>query len=106
MKILIVDDSRAMRRIIQRTMRQAGFKGYEIVEAENGAEALDLVFARNVDRIGIARGGSKLEEISSVFCESSRVFDGRVGCKELPTIRERILCDVDDADDSRGTLHS
>ncbi|MBU0742371.1 response regulator [bacterium] len=51
MKILIVDDSRAMRRIIQRTLRQAGFKGYEIVEAENGAEALDLVRSESPDLI-------------------------------------------------------
>ncbi len=51
MKILIVDDSRAMRRIIQRTLRQAGFKGYKIVEAENGAEALDLVNSECPDLI-------------------------------------------------------
>ena len=51
MKILIVDDSRAMRRIIQRTLRQAGFKGHEIVEAENGAKALDLVKAESPDLI-------------------------------------------------------
>ncbi len=51
MKILIVDDSRAMRRIIQRTLRQAGFKGHDIVEAENGAEALDLVKSETPDLI-------------------------------------------------------
>jgi two-component system chemotaxis response regulator CheY len=43
MKILIVDDSRAMRRIVSRTIRQAGFEGHEIVEAENGREALAAV---------------------------------------------------------------
>jgi two-component system chemotaxis response regulator CheY len=51
MKILIVDDSRAMRRIIQRTLRQAGFSGYTIVEAENGAEALDVVKHEHPDLI-------------------------------------------------------
>ncbi len=51
MKILIVDDSRAMRRIIQRTMRQAGFKGHDIVEAENGQEALEAVKAESPDLI-------------------------------------------------------
>jgi len=51
MKILIVDDSRAMRRIIQRTLLQAGFTGYDIVEAENGAEALDLVESERPDLI-------------------------------------------------------
>lgn len=51
MKILIVDDSRAMRRIIQRSLRQAGFKGHDIVEAENGAEAFKLVKSESPDLI-------------------------------------------------------
>ena len=42
MKILVVDDSRAMRRIVSRTIRQAGFTGHDIVEAENGQEALEV----------------------------------------------------------------
>ena len=36
MKILIVDDSRVMRQIVIRTLRQAGSDGHDIVEAENG----------------------------------------------------------------------
>lgn len=42
MKILVADDSRAMRMIVVRTLRQAGFAGHDIVEAENGKEALAL----------------------------------------------------------------
>ena len=51
MKILVVDDSRAMRRIVSRTIRQAGFTGHEILEAENGKEALEIVKAENPDLI-------------------------------------------------------
>lgn len=51
MKILVVDDSRAMRRIVSRTIRQAGFEGHEIVEAENGREALEVVRAQKPDLI-------------------------------------------------------
>ena len=43
MKILIVDDSKAMRMIVGRTLKQAGFSGFSAVEAENGAEAFDLI---------------------------------------------------------------
>jgi two-component system chemotaxis response regulator CheY len=43
MKILVVDDSRAMRAIVHRTLRQAGFANLEVVEAANGKEALDKV---------------------------------------------------------------
>ena len=39
MRVLIVDDSKAMRLIIRRTLRQAGFE-CEVQEATNGAEAL------------------------------------------------------------------
>jgi len=51
MKILVVDDSRAMRRIVSRTIRQAGFEGHEIIEAENGREALEVVRAQKPDMI-------------------------------------------------------
>lgn len=42
-KILVVDDSKAMRLIVRRTLRQAGFGEYEIEEAANGVEALERI---------------------------------------------------------------
>ena len=42
MKILVVDDSRVMRQIVIRTLRQAGYGGHDIVEAENGRDALEV----------------------------------------------------------------
>lgn len=39
-KILIVDDSKAMRLIVRRTLRQAGFEDVEVMEAASGIEAL------------------------------------------------------------------
>jgi two-component system chemotaxis response regulator CheY len=43
MKILIVDDSRVMRSIVTRTLRQAGYDDHDIVQAGNGVEALDVM---------------------------------------------------------------
>lgn len=43
MKILVVDDSRAMRMIVTRTLRQAGFGDADIHEADNGAAGLAKV---------------------------------------------------------------
>ena len=43
MKIIIADDSRVMRQIVLRTMRQAGFGNHDFVEAVDGADALDKV---------------------------------------------------------------
>ncbi len=52
MKVLIVDDSSTMRKIVMRTLRQAGFEA-EVVEAGDGVEGLaqldggapDLIFS-------------------------------------------------------------
>jgi len=49
MKILIVDDSKVMRSIVKRTLRQAGFGGHELVEAANGAEGLNQAQAETPD---------------------------------------------------------
>jgi two-component system chemotaxis response regulator CheY len=51
MKILIADDSRAMRMIVVRTLRQAGFTGHVVVEAENGKDALEIAARQKVDLI-------------------------------------------------------
>ena len=42
-KVLIVDDSSAMRMLVKRTLKQAGFSGLDITEAEDGAVALEKV---------------------------------------------------------------
>jgi two-component system chemotaxis response regulator CheY len=41
MDILLVDDSRTMRMIVQRAIRQAGYRTLKVGEAENGAQALE-----------------------------------------------------------------
>jgi two-component system, chemotaxis family, chemotaxis protein CheY len=45
MKILIVDDSKTMRMIVRRTLRQAGFENHPVDEYTNGKEALDAIKA-------------------------------------------------------------
>ncbi len=45
MDILLVDDSKTMRGIVQRAIRQAGFRGLTIGEAENGVQALEKLSA-------------------------------------------------------------
>jgi two-component system chemotaxis response regulator CheY len=39
--ILLVDDSKTMRMIVQRAIRQAGYRGLTVEEADNGAQALE-----------------------------------------------------------------
>ena len=49
MQVLIVDDSRVMRQIVARTLRQAGFDDLELLEAENGRMALEMVATHRPD---------------------------------------------------------
>jgi two-component system chemotaxis response regulator CheY len=49
MKVLIVDDSKAMRMIVGRTLRQAGFKQCVVAEAGDGQEALAAIKAAPPD---------------------------------------------------------
>lgn len=51
MQIVVADDSRVMRQIVIRTLRQAGFTGHEILEAADGQEAVDLVRAHQPDLV-------------------------------------------------------
>lgn len=46
-RILIVDDSSTMRKIIARSLRQAGFEIGEIVEAEHGQAGLEKLNAQS-----------------------------------------------------------
>ena len=51
MKIVVVDDSRVMRQIIVRTLRQAGYGGHRVVEATNGLEGLQAVQRHDPDLV-------------------------------------------------------
>ena len=51
MDIMIVDDSAAMRLIVMKTLREAGFDGHDITQASDGAEALELILDEEPDLI-------------------------------------------------------
>lgn len=51
MKILIVDDSKAMRMIVVRTLRQCGITNLQLVEASNGKEALGVIDSQSPDLV-------------------------------------------------------
>jgi two-component system, chemotaxis family, chemotaxis protein CheY len=50
-RALIVDDSSVMRKIVERSLRQAGLDLEKVVEAGNGAEALGVLRDNQVDLI-------------------------------------------------------
>jgi len=50
-KILIVDDSAAMRMIVRKTLRLAGFEGHEYSESDDGVKALAAIKAGPPDLV-------------------------------------------------------
>jgi two-component system, chemotaxis family, chemotaxis protein CheY len=51
MKILIVDDSTAMRMIVKKTLRLAGFEGHDIAEADDGVKAMTAIKVSTPDLV-------------------------------------------------------
>jgi two-component system, chemotaxis family, chemotaxis protein CheY len=50
-RALIVDDSSVMRKIVERSLRQAGLESLIVLEAGSGVEGLELLKAKQVDLI-------------------------------------------------------
>ena len=48
---LIVDDSSVMRKIVERSLRQAGLESLVVIEASSGVEGIEALKARRVDLI-------------------------------------------------------
>ena len=64
MNILVVDDSKAMRMIMIRTLRHAGYGDHDVVQAGNGAEALSMIEASPPDLILCDwKGSTQVNEI-------------------------------------------
>jgi len=73
-RALIVDDSSVMRKIVARSLRQAGIDLSQTLEAGNGAEALGLLRENQVDLI---------------LCDINMpVMDGLEFIKQLSTIEK------------------
>lgn len=51
MRVLVVDDSMVMRRIVTRTLRQADFDVSEVSEASDGKQAYEMVMADPPDLV-------------------------------------------------------
>jgi two-component system chemotaxis response regulator CheY len=69
---LIIDDSSVMRKIVERSLRQAGIELAKVFEAGNGAEALGVLQENQVDLI---------------LCDINMpVMDGLEFIKQLPGV--------------------
>jgi two-component system, chemotaxis family, chemotaxis protein CheY len=81
LSVLIVDDSSVMRKIVARSLRQAGLELEKVVEAENGADALNLVHAQMLDLILSDINMPKMDGIE--FLRQLRTIDS---AKSIPIL--------------------
>lgn len=94
MKILIADDSRAMRQIIKRTLRQAGFSGHDVVEADDGDTTLATIQDGGIDLVLCdwnMPGLSGLEVLQRVRSERTDVVFGFVTSEASTAMRDRAM---------------
>lgn len=92
MKIMIVDDSRAMRMLVRRALRQAGFGAHEVTEAENGALALQSIRSSAPDLVLSDWNMPEMtgiELLGELTKEGTRVKFGFVTSEATPEMRER-----------------
>ena len=92
MKILVTDDSRVMRQIVIRTLRQAGYDDHDIIQAEDGREALQLVGSEKPD---LVLSDWNMPEMTGIEClealraSGSQVPFGFVTSEGSPEMREK-----------------
>lgn len=92
MKVLIVDDSKAMRMIVKRTLRQAGFNDIDVDEAGNGKEAIEKI---NADKPDLVLCDWNMPEMTGIECleelnkAGSDVKFGFVTSEGTPEMRAR-----------------
>ena len=92
MDILIVDDSRAMRLIVKRTLRQAGYGDATVREAANGDEALAAVTDRCPDLVlsdWNMPGMNGLELLQAIKAQGLVLKFGFVTSEGTPEMRRR-----------------
>ncbi len=79
--VLLVDDSSVMRKIIGRSLRQAGIEFDNIYEASDGVEALDLLEKESVDLVLSDINMPNMDGITFL-----REKSGRDNMKDIPVV--------------------
>jgi two-component system, chemotaxis family, chemotaxis protein CheY len=81
LSVLIIDDSSVMRKIVERSLRQAGLKLDRVMEADNGADALSMVQGGAIDLIFSDINMPKMDGIE--FLRQVRATEG---AKAIPVL--------------------
>jgi two-component system chemotaxis response regulator CheY len=94
MKILVVDDSKAMRMIVLRALRQSGFGDAQTVEAEDGVQGLEKVRAERPDLVlsdWNMPNLSGIEFLRELRATGDETTFGFVTSESTPAMREQAI---------------
>jgi two-component system chemotaxis response regulator CheY len=94
MKILIVDDSTAMRMIVRKTLRNAGYEGHDFAEAEDGAKAFEAIKTAAPDLVlsdWNMPNMSGIELLENLRKDGIKVKFGFVTTEATPDMRQRAM---------------
>jgi two-component system chemotaxis response regulator CheY len=94
MKILVVDDSKAMRMIVIRNLRQAGYGEATVLEAEHGLQGLEQVKAESPELILSDWNMPEmngLEFLKALRAEGISTTFGFVTSESTPAMREQAV---------------
>ncbi len=94
MDILIVDDSKAMRGLVTRAVKAAGFTSATYREAGNGAEALAAIRAVPPDLVLTDWNMPEMsgfELVQAIRAEGHSCKIGMITSESLPALREQAL---------------
>ena len=89
---MIVDDSTAMRMIVRKTMRQAGFDGHYYSEAEDGAKALTAIKSAAPDLVlsdWNMPNMTGIELLENLTKDGIKIKFGFVTTEATPDMRQR-----------------
>ena len=92
MDVLLVDDSRVMRQLVRRTLRQAGYDIGQVVEAENGVDALQKLESYKPDLVlsdWNMPTMSGLELLAALRDRGNKVQFGFITSESTPAMRAR-----------------
>jgi two-component system, chemotaxis family, chemotaxis protein CheY len=93
-KILLVDDSKTIRMLIKRNLRQAGFEESEVIEAEDGAAGLALALSESPDLIlsdWNMPEMSGMEFLQALRAQGVETTFGFITSETTPTYKEQAL---------------
>lgn len=88
MKLLIVDDSKAMRMIVRKTLRQAGYVNLDVAEASDGKEAFAAIAASCPDLVLADWNMPEMSGIELLTKLKTEGFKGKFGFVTSETTAE------------------